>query len=402
MKNAQNRTKVVVIGGGFAGIEAARRLGKNSSVDVTMVSNSTCFQYYPNLYRLVVGATVHQVSIPLKKALPKSVSLLIDTYTGISLEQKTISLKSGTTLSYDYAVLALGSEANYFGIDGMETHSKSFLSIDKAKALKSALLKDIQDAKGLSEEVAKEKLHIMVVGAGPSGTEMAGALGPFLREEAKKAGVNPALISIDLLDSSPRVLSALPEEASALVEKQLKENGVTIYSNYGVNACDEDCVTVANKNTPDNQTLRLKAATVIWTAGMKISSLFAEIPGVQMTEKKRVQVSETLTLPHDESVYIAGDGAGTPYSGLAQTAVDQGKYVAKAIANRIDGKAVSPYVPKEGIFVIPVGKRWAILNKKWFTISGFVPYIIRILADAEYFLSVTSIPHVISMLRKEE
>ncbi len=401
MKNPQNRAKVVIIGGGFAGVEVARLLAKNPLAEITLVSTNTCFQYYPNLYRVVVGASASQVSIPLNKIIPKKVNLLIDTYTGIDLSQKNISLKSGNTLSYDYAVMAMGSEANYFGIDGMEAHSRSFLSVEKALALRAFLLQNIRDAKNLSETEAKEKLHIMIVGAGPAGTELAGALGPFLTSEAKKAGVNPACIGIDLLDSAPRVLSTLPERASVLVTEELKKNGVTVYTNYGVSACDEDCITVTNKNTPEPTALKLKTATVIWTAGTKISTAFASIPGVVMTEKKRVQVTPTLTLPHDDTVYIAGDGSGTQYSGLAQTAIDQGRYLAKTIASRIAGKPVGDYVPRQGIFVIPVGKAWAILNKKWFVVSGFVPYIIRILADADYFLSITSIPHVISMLKKE-
>jgi NADH dehydrogenase len=401
MKNAKKRVKVVIVGGGFAGIEIARRLGKNRSVEVTMVSNNTCFQYYPNLYRLVVGASVNQVSIPLSKVLPKSVSLVVDAYTGMDVAQKTISLKSGATVAYDYIVMAMGSEANYFGIDGMETHAKNFLSIERALALKALLLQSIQEAKQLPEAEAKIKLHTIIVGAGPSGTELAGRLGGFLKEEAKKAGVNPSLIGIDLLDSAPRVLAALPEDASQRVTKQLQRQGVTVYTNYGVNACDQDCITVTNKNTPEPSIVRLESGTVIWTAGTKISSSFATIPGVVMTDKKRVQVSATLTLPASDSVYIAGDGAGTLYSGLAQTAIDQGQYLAKAIADRIAGKPVSDYVPQPGVFVIPVGKFWGILNKKQFTVSGPAAYIIRILVDARYFLSITTPWNVIKMLRKE-
>ncbi|MDB5254942.1 MAG: hypothetical protein JWL92_318 [Candidatus Nomurabacteria bacterium] len=401
MKTPQNRSKVVIVGGGFAGIEVARLLAKNPLAEVTLVSTNNCFQYYPNLYRLVAGASANQVSIPLDKIIPKNVTLLIDTYIGIDLTQKAISLKSGSALSYDYAVLAMGSDANYFGIEGMEAHAQDFLSVKKALALRSSLLQKISDAKNLSEAEAKELLHIMIIGAGPSGTELAGALGPFLKEKAKKVGVNPSLIGIDLLDSSPRVLAALPEHASALVTEQLQKNGVTVYANYGVNACDEDFLTVTNKNTPEPTTLKMKASTVIWTAGTKISGAFATIPGVVMTEKKRVQVTSTLALPNDDSVYIAGDGSGTQYSGLAQTAIDQGQYLAKTISNRIAGVPVSDYVPQPGVFVIPVGKAWAILNKKQFVVSGLAAYIIRIIVDARYFLSITSIAQVISMLKKE-
>ncbi|MEO5646020.1 MAG: FAD-dependent oxidoreductase [Candidatus Paceibacterota bacterium] len=406
MKSEAEYKKVVVIGGGFAGIEVARLLSKDTQAHVTLVSSNPSFQYYPNLYRLVVGATVNQVSIPLTNILSKNTTLIIDTYISIDPTQKTIALKSGTMLSYDYVVLALGSEPNYFGIDGMEAHSKSFLSVEKALSLKAHLLQLVTDAKGKSSDEAKKLLHTIIVGAGPSGTELAGALGPFLTAEAKKVGVDPKLISIDLLDSAPRVLAAIPENGSQLVTAQLKKNGVTVYSNYGVNACDGDCITVTDRTvatTPSESTLlRLEASTVIWTAGTKINSAYASIPGVIMTDKKRVQVTPTLTLPTDDAVYIAGDGAGTLYSGLAQTAIDQGQYVATSISQRIYGQSVSDYVPKEGTFVIPIGKYWAILAHKEFVVSGLAAFIIRIIVDARYFLSITSIGHVISMLKKDK
>jgi len=217
MNDNGKRYKVVIVGGGFAGIAAARVLAKKGlHADITLISKQPRFQYYPNLYRLVVGATVNQVSIPLAKTLPENVTLLIDTYTGIDQAAHTIVLASGTVLPYDFLVLALGSEPNYFGIDGMEAHSKSFLSVDKALALKQYFSETLQAAKMLPAEEAKIKLHTVIVGAGPSGVELAGVLRRYLVCQAKKAGVDPKHITIDLLDSLSRVLPAVPEHASAL------------------------------------------------------------------------------------------------------------------------------------------------------------------------------------------
>jgi len=402
MKNSTTRSKIVVVGGGFAGIEVVRRLAKERAFDVTLVSNNSCFQYYPSLYRLVVGATVNQVSIPLRRIVPKRATLLIDTYMSVDPIRKCIVLKSGTEVAYDYVVMALGSEPNYFGIDGMETHSKSFLSITKATALNAYFLDLIEQSKTMGREEAAMKLHTIIVGAGPSGVELAGALPSYLKKHAKKHGVDASLITVDLLDSGARVLPAIPENASALVTEQLKKKGVTIYSNYGVNACDEDCVIAANKNIEGSEPVHMKAGTIIWTAGTKINGLFSAIPGVVMTEKKRVTVTPTLTLPSDDTIYIIGDGSGTPFSGLAQTAIDQGKYIAMALQHRINGNAVSDYVPKQGVFVIPVGRGWAILNYKTLVLHGLTPWVMRIMVDARYFLSITSPWHVISMLFKKK
>ncbi len=395
--------RVVIIGGGFAGIAAAQTLAKTAlPADIVVVSQNTCFQYYPSLYRLVVGASVNQVSIPLSKALPLNTTLMIDTYVSMDPATHTVTLQSGKTLVYDYLVLAFGSEANYFGIEGLEERSKSFLSIDKALALKKYFQETIDKAKSLSAEKAKELLHTIIVGAGPSGIELAGRLKPYLAKQAKKAGVNPKYISLDLLDSSARILPNIPEQGSVLVAKRLKKLGVNVMTNYGVGAYDDNGLTVTDKNDGAEVKKQLQAGTVIWTAGTKISPAFATIPNVVMTDRKRVQVSPTLTLPNDDSIYIAGDGAGTLYSGLAQTAVDQGKYVGDAIAKRLTNKLVEPYEPKPGIFVIPVGTFWAIFNYKNFVMSGVAAYFIRIAADAQYFLDITSLKHVFSMLRKQK
>ncbi len=157
----------------------------------------------------------------------------------------------------------------------------------------------------------------------------------------------------------------------------------------------------ASDPVPPPTEKHLHAGTIIWTAGTKISSLYAAIPGVVMTDKKRVTVTETLTLPTDDHIYIAGDGSGTPYSGLAQTAIDQGQFVGAAIAKRMQDIPIFPYEPKQGVFVIPVGKGWAIFSYKEFILHGFAPWILRILVDAQYFLSITSLKYVFSMLKKK-
>jgi NADH dehydrogenase len=403
MNNTTNAPRVVIVGGGFAGIEVARALGKSSlHIDVTLVSKDANFQYYPSLYRLVTGATINQVSIPLLRAVPKKVQLIIDTYSAVDPSQKNIELASGKKIAYDYLVMALGSEPNYFGINGMEQQSKSFLSIDKALGLKKYFSELIEKSKTQSPEEIKQTLHTIIVGAGPSGVELAGALPSYLKNLARQNGIDPTYICVDLLDSAPRVLQAIPENASALVAEQLRKQGVTIYTNYGVNSCDADCISVSDKNTSEPVEKKLQANTVIWTAGTKINGLFAAIPGVTLTDRKRVAVTDTLTLPIDSSIYIIGDGAGTPYSGLAQTAIDQGKYVGKALVMKLEGKTVDAYVPQAGIFVIPVGKQWAILNKKSFVASGAAAWLIRIAVDLHYFASITSIFYPFTMLKKSK
>ncbi len=400
MENNAKGKKVVIVGGGFAGIEAAQYVGKHTDAEVIMVTKNPSFQYYPSLYRLVVGASVNQVSLNLRDILPKNVQLVIDTYTSLDQAKKTITLQSGAELAYDFLVLALGSEPNYFGIVGLQENAKDFLSINKALDLKKYFNDTLIAAKQLPEAEAQKKLHTIIVGAGPSGVEMSGALQAYLVTQAKKIGLDSKLISVDLLDSSVRVLPAIPPKGSALVERQLKKNGVNFIGNHGVKSYANGVVTATDKSTGTEITTEIPAGTVIWTAGTKINTAFSTIPNVVMTDRKRVQVSPTLTLPNDDSVYIAGDGSGTQYSGLAQTAVDQGRYVGKAIAARLKGQTVAPYEQRPGMFVIPVGKYWAILNYKTAVLSGYPAYLVRILADIQYFWSISSLGQVLKMIRK--
>jgi NADH dehydrogenase len=401
MNTTATRQKVVIIGGGFAGIESARLLAKKQlPLDITLVSNNPDFQYYPNLYRLVVGASVHQAAVRLTEILPSTVTLLIDTYTGVAPSEHTITLHSGTTLSYDFLIMALGSEPNYFGIAGLETHAKSFLSVEKALALKNYYSDLITACRTLPEAEARMRLHTIIVGAGPAGVELAGVLHAHLIQQANTNDINPMMVRVDLLDSSARVLPSLPARASALVKKQLQKKGVTFYAHHGVNVCDEHSVTVIDKSAATETKKKMSVGTIIWTAGTKINAAFATIPDVEMTERNRVAVTPNLTLPHDDKIYIAGDGSGTPFSGLAQTAIDQGAYIANAIAYRVQNKLTEPYQPKQGVFVIPVGKYWAILNYKNIVLSGFPAYLLRIVVDIRYFLSITGPMRILKMMRK--
>ncbi|HTH92909.1 MAG TPA: FAD-dependent oxidoreductase [Candidatus Paceibacterota bacterium] len=401
MNEEVKQYEVVIVGGGFAGLQVAHDLlKKDAPVVVTVVTSNARFQYYPSLYRLVVGANINQVSIPLVHAVPHGVRLIEDTYTGLGEGTHTITLKSGKTVKYDYLVLALGSEPNYFGIEGIQEKARDFLSIEKALSLKEHFMESIKKAKTLSAEESKKLLHTIVVGAGPSGIELAGALPDFLKSMAKKEGVNPAHVTIDVLDSSPRVLPAIPAKASARVEKHLKKKGVKFYPNHGVKACTDSGITAVEKKGDKEEIKEFSAGTIVWTAGTKINAGFSTIPNVVMTDRKRVEVSPTLTLPNDDTIYIAGDGSGTPYSGLAQTAIDQGKYVASAIAKRINEQPVEPYEPKPGVFVIPVGKGWAVLNYKNFFFTGLAVWLMRIAVDADYFLSITTLRYLFSMLKK--
>ena len=387
MKTHNTVTKIVVVGAGFAGVATVQALLKaHPLVRITVVSDKDYLTYYPSLYGLVTDAKQHDVAFPLDELFPKDkVHVLHGTFSMLDQSRQTVTVqhKNGdVVLPYDYVVIALGSEANYFNIPGLKERSFSFKSVEAALQLKSHFESVLSSAKSMEKNDAVARLHTLVVGGGPSGIELAATLKHYLKKRAKAHKVDPSLVTIDLIEAAPRLLPTMSEKVSVAAEKRLRSLGVNIFTNRVLQSEDIDEVVLND--------MEVKTGTVIWTAGTAISSGYPSIPGVALSDRKRVVVSEFLTLPNDNHVFIAGDGAATQYSGLAQTAIHNGKYIGRSIARMINGKTVSAYRPATPTFVIPVGKNWAMFSHKSMLWCGVVPSMLRRLIDWQYRFSVTN------------
>ncbi len=384
--------KIVVIGGGFAGIQTVKALLKyHPKAAITLVSKSLIFEYYPALYKLVTGALPIEVSVPIKTIFPKDVELLEATYTGIDQARQVVLLEGGKELPYDYAVIALGSETNYFGIPGLPERSYSFKSVSEALRLKQHFCKLFGSAATLPKDEQVAKLRTIIVGAGPSGVELAGDLRHYLTRLALDAKIDPNLIAIDLIDGGSRVLPVMSERISNIAESRLRKMGINIYVNRALQAEEIDKIILKD--------MEVKTGTVIWTAGTRINGGFNTIPNVALTERKRVQVTDYLTLPNDNRVFVAGDGAGTQYSGLAQTAIYDGNYIGKHIANLIKGKKIAAYKPTQPSFVIPIGTGWALFSSGNFVMTGLIPWFMRSAIDFKYFVSIVPLSYVFKVFQ---
>ncbi len=384
--------KIVVVGGGFAGIQTVKALRKyHPKAAITLVSKSLIFEYYPALYKLVTGALPIEVSVPLRVIFPKGVELLEATYTGIDQARQVVMLEGGTELAYDYAVIALGSETNYFGIPGLSEQSYSFKSVAEALRLKHHFCELFGAVATLSKDEQVAKLRTVIVGAGPSGVELAGDLRHYLTRLAHDAGIDPNIITIDLIDGGPRVLPSLSDRISTIAEARLRKMGVNIYVNRALQS--EEIEKIVLKD------MEVKTGTVIWTAGTRINSAFNTIPSATFTERKRLQVTPYLSLLNDNRVFIAGDGAGTQYSGLAQTAIHDGNYLGKHIARLIKGKKPVPYKPAVPGFVIPIGVGWALFSSGSFVMTGVIPWVMRSAIDFRYFTSIVPLSYVFKVFQ---
>ena len=393
MKIKNTLVNIVVVGGGFAGIATVKTLKKrHPRAHITLVSKNDTFQYYPALYRLVTGALPIEVSLPLKTIFPKGVEFVVGEYQKLNQAQRCIELSDGRSISYEYVVIALGSETNYFNIPGLPEHSFSFKSVTEALRLKQHLADTIAKAKPLLADGKKDEavplLHAVIVGGGPSGVELAGDIKEYMQYLAKRQDVDHRLVTVDIIESAPRVLAALPEDVSRVAEARLRRLGINIFTSRALQSQEMEEIALGDMD--------MKTATVIWTAGTRINASY-NAPEFTMTEKRRVAVTDTLSLPNDNHVFIAGDGAGTAYSGLAQTAMKDGAYIGGAIADMIDGKTPAPYQPKVPGFVIPIGTNWAVFNYGTATFTGVIPWLIRNAIDFEYFVSIVSLKFVIGV-----
>ncbi len=219
----------------------------------------------------------------------------------------------------------------------------------------------------------------MIVGGGPSGVELSAELAVYARKLAKQHGFDPSIVSITLIEGALRLLPLMPPAASVVATRRLRKLGVTVLMN--------ETVTEEKNDTLTTKDATIGTTTVIWTSGVKPNHLY-NTSGFETEKNNRVAITETLEAKGKPEVFIIGDAANTLYSGLAQTALVDGEYVAKVISHKIGNRSVSPYHPHKVRYCIPVGPRWAILVIGPFCFHGFIPWIVRQYIDFSFFLSV--------------
>lgn len=368
--------KILIVGGGFGGIRTALDLAKNKPPDVKIVllSDKPHFEYHATLYRVVTGRSPLQVCIPLAEIFAgQNVEVVIDTVIAVNPKAKTLDGSSGSHYSFDYLVLALGSETAYFNIPGLAERAFGFKSITEALRLKRHL-------HGLFEGRPPKPINIVVVGGGASGVELAGELAVYTAGLAKRHNLDESLVSIDLVEAAPRVLPTMPPDVSERVRRRLQNLGVNLFVNRQVIKEEMEELSMAD--------MKVWTKTVIWTAGVKPNHLYSEIQGLKLDPKGRVVVDEHLQAEGASGVFVIGDAAATIYAGMAQTALHQGRFVAAAIKKLLKGQRLFAYYPKKPLYAIPVGPGWAAAVVGAFRFYFWAGWLARRSADLRFFLSI--------------
>lgn len=389
--NLKEKKNIVIVGGGFAGIKCALELAKKKlpNVNIKLISNKPHFEYYPRIYRAVTGDSPLEVCVCLSEIFAgKNVEICIDEILDLDVNKKTVIGKKNS-YNYDDVVLTLGSETVYFGIEGLEERAFGFKSIFEALELKKHLHKMFDIYLSSNKEDLVSRLHIVIVGGGPSGVELAGRLTSYMQSIAEKHAVDNNFVTIDIVESSARLVPYLPERLSKKIHNRLHKLGINIFLNRTVVRSDVDEITMKD--------MSLKSNTLIWTAGSRTNSFYKKIKGLNFKNNNKVIVDEYLNVFDIENIYIGGDAAFTKYSGFAQTAVYDGKFIANNLYRKYTNKREKVYKPKRVGYAVPVGDGWAALGVGNFYMYGFLAYIVRELIDIEFFLSIMSFKRVMNI-----
>lgn len=359
-----SKQKILIAGGGFGGVKAALELAKEPKFDVTLVSDNPDFRYYPTLFRTATGGKRMISSIPLSEIFAgKKVKVVLDAAETLNRGDKTLMSKSGQKFVYDKLVLALGVKTNYFGIKGLEEYSYGIKTVEEAEELKAHLHEQICDERKLD-------LNYVVIGGGPTGIELAGALPKYLQKISDCHGMKNNKINVSLVEAAPRLLPRMPRDVSRSVTRHLRKIGVKVRVNSKVEAETVEGLMVNGR--------LIKSHTVIWTAGVTNHPFFTE-NNFQLSRTGKVRVSQYLSAEPD--IYVIGDNADTPYSGMAQTALYDGSYIARNLSRETNGEEAIPYQAKKPIFVFPAGERWAAVLWGRVRMYGILGWMLRRAAD---------------------
>ena len=391
---------VVIVGGGFGGISAARAL-KNVPVNVVLIDRTNHHIFQPLLYQVATSSLAPgQIAVPIRGILGgnKNTTVVLGTVTGVRTEEKTVLVdtedRSGVPLRYNYLILATGVRESYFGHTEFRRHAPGLKTLADAVALRNKILLAFEMAEASDDPVRRQELMTFVlVGAGPTGVEMASAIAVLIENTLKDEfrRIDPRSARIMLVDRGVRVLAAFAPELSAAALRNLGKLGVEVMLEKGVDKIDECGVTI------DGQYIATR--TVIWTAGVAPSPA-GEWLKAETDKAGRVKVRGDLTVPNLPEVFVIGDTAsleqdGKPLPGVAQVALQQGKYAAKSIAAMVERKPSQPsfrYFDKGNLAV--AGKGFAVLQSGNVKMSGFVAWLvwalihIQFLATANLRLSV--------------
>jgi NADH dehydrogenase len=399
------RPKVVVVGGGFGGLQATMKLAR-MPVDVTLVDRRNFHLFQPLTYQVATGAlSPGEVCYPLRTIFKRrrNVEVLLGEVTGFDLGARCVHVTPGAgdagpmDLPYDTLLVAGGSSYSYFGHEEWAGVAPEVKSLESALATRARILSAFEAAElETDEERRRAWLTFAVVGAGPTGVEMAGQIAELARDTMRRdfRAIDPRECRVLLVEASERVLTSFPPSLSHKAERSLERLGATPLLHRTVVDMDEHTVTV---QAPDGATEQVPARTVIWAAGVNASSLagrLAELSGAEVDRAGRIAVEPDLSLPGHPEVLALGDmvrvrnaaGEIEVLPGVAPVAMQQGRYAAKLVRGRLRGRDVGPFRYRDKGNLATIGRAAAVADLHWIRLSGFIAWLTWLVIHLYYLI----------------
>jgi NADH dehydrogenase len=371
--------RVVIVGGGFGGLTAAKTLA-GAQADVTLIDRRNHHLFQPLLYQVATAAlSPAQIAQPIRTILrhQRNIEIVLDEVTGIDLTARQVITPEAGPIAFDYLIIATGASHAYFGHDAWQDAAPGLKSLDDATAIRRRILDAFERAEITASPTERDALlTFCIVGGGPTGVEMAGAIAELARWTlaGEFRHIDTSKAKVILIEAGPRVLAAMPEALSQKAREGLERLGVTVRTNVSVTDCTATHVTTGTETIP--------CRTIIWAAGVKASPVGAwlghEIP---LDRAGRVKVQPDLSVPGTEGIFVIGDAAsvagadGHPVPGVAPAAKQQGRYVGDLIARQIKGTGkVMPFRYRDQGNLATIGRGEAVVDLGWLKLSGFLAW----------------------------
>src|SRR5947209_479841 len=363
---------VVIAGGGFAGLYAARAL-RRAPVRITLLDRHNYHLFQPLLYQVATAAlNPSDIAAPIRSILrhQRNVSVLLGEATSVDVSRKAVILKDGAELRYDYLIVATGATHSYFSHPEWEPDAPGLKSIDDALEIRRRVLTAFESAEREENEAERNALMtFVIVGAGPTGAELAGALSEIARQTMLRdfRHINPSSARIILVEGKDRVLPTYPPTLSKKAQLQLEHLGVEVITNAVVTSLNDREVCIGDKTIPTR--------TVLWAAGVKASPLAASL-GAPLDRAGRVLVNPDLTIPGHPEVFVAGDLAAVDnVPGVAPAAIQEGHHTADNIERAVAGEPLRPFHYFDKGSLATIGRAAAVADLRGLKLSGFIAWM---------------------------
>lgn len=379
------RPRVIVIGGGFAGLSAVRTL-RSAAVDILLIDRVNHHTFQPLLYQVATaGLAAPSISAPLRHILrsQRNATVILGEVRSIDIADRSVNV-DGISQRYDFLIVATGSTHAYFGHDEWARHAPGLKTLEDALRIRARILTAFERAEATDDPAGqREWLTFLIVGAGATGVELAGTLAEIARHTLKREfrHIDPASATVLLVEGGPRVLPSFPESLSAKARRQLERLGVRVRTGRPVTALDDRGVMIGDE--------RIAARTILWAAGVAASPLGATL-GVAVDRAGRVPVTAQLSTPDHPEVFVVGDlaavpGDSGPVPAIAPAAKQMGRFAARAILAKLTGRRIGSFRYRDFGSLATIGRMAAVADFGRIRLSGLLAWWVWLTAHV-YFL----------------